>query len=221
MIESGILLGMDTCGSMGSIALARLQNGSLSLLGEREIAGGELSVALVQGIADLLSGAGVAVRDVAGITAVVGPGSFTGIRVGLAAVKGLAEAANLPVVTLSRLALLADLAQAPCAVLDAHRGQFYYGMCDSGEPREMLLTAGEINSMGGLTGRVAVCEETVAQLLEELYGEPELIRVPAPTAAAALEVSLSKWRCGELADVALLDGYYLRGADAKVSVGRG
>ena len=231
MIESGILLGMDTCGSMGSIALARLQNGSLSLLGEREIAGGELSVALVQGIADLLSGAGVAVRDVAGITAVVGPGSFTGIRVGLAAVKGLAEAANLPVVTLSRLALLADLAQAPCAVLDAHRGQFYYGMCDSGEPREMLLTAGEINSMGGLTGRVAVCEETVAQLLEELFGEPEfhpgdedlspgapgLIRVEAPTAAAALRYSLSKWRAGEFVDVASLDGYYLRGADAKVS----
>jgi hypothetical protein len=109
----------------------------------------------------------------------------------------------------------------------------------------MLLTAGEINAMGGLKGRVAVCEETVAQLLEELFGEPELypgdedlspgapelhpgdedlspgapelIRVAAPTAAAALRYSLSKWRAGEFADVASLDGYYLRGADAKVS----
>jgi hypothetical protein len=70
--------------------------------------------------------------------------------------------------------------------------------------------------MGGLTGRVAVCEETVAQLLEELYGEPELIRVSPPTAAAALGFSLGKWRAGELADIASLDGYYLRGADAKV-----
>ena len=221
MIESGILLGVDTCGAMGSIALARLQNDALELLGEKEIQGGELSVALVQGIADLLAEAGIAVHDLAGITAVAGPGSFTGIRVGLAAVKGLAEAANLPVVTVSRLALLADEAEASCAVLDAHRGQFYCGMYDSGEPREMLLTAGEINSMGGLTGRVAVCEETVAQLLEELYGEPELVRVQPPSAAAALRFSLSKWRAGELADVALLDGYYLRGADAKVSAGRG
>lgn len=221
MIESGILLGVDTCGAMGSIALARLQNDALELLGEKEIQGGELSVALVQGIADLLAEAGIAVHDLAGITAVAGPGSFTGIRVGLAAVKGLAEAANLPVVTASRLALLADEAEASCAVLDAHRGQFYCGMYDSGEPREMLLTAGEINSMGGLTGRVAVCEETVAQLLEELYGEPELVRVQPPSAAAALRFSLSKWRAGELADVALLDGYYLRGADAKVSAGRG
>jgi hypothetical protein len=74
-----------------------------------------------------------------------------------------------------------------------------------------------MNAMGGLAGRVAVCEETVAQLLEELYGEPELIRVAAPTAAAALGYSLAKWRAGDLADVATLDGYYLRGADAKVS----
>jgi tRNA threonylcarbamoyladenosine biosynthesis protein TsaB len=217
ILHGGIFLGLDTCGATGSIALARLQNGAMDLLGEKEIAGGELSIALLQGIADLLAEAGTSVRDLAGITAVAGPGSFTGIRVGLAAVKGLAEATNLPVVTLSRLALLAGSAHAPCAVLDAHRGQFYCGMYGSGESREMLLTAGEINSMGGLTGRVAVCEETVAQLLEELYGEPELIRVPPPVAAAALEVSLSKWRGGELADVASLDGYYLRGADAKVT----
>lgn len=217
MIESGILLGVDTCGTVGSVALGRLSNGTIAVLGERQIAGGELSVALVQEIAGLLAEAGMAVGDLAGIAAVAGPGSFTGIRIGLAAVKGLAEAANLPVVTLSRLALLANAADAPTVVLDAHRGQFYCGMYGNGEAREMLLTAGEINTMGGLTGRVAVCEETVAQLLEELYGEPELVRVAAPTAAAALRFSLSKWQNGDLADLALLDGYYLRGADAKIS----
>jgi len=221
LIESGYLLGLDTCGPVASIALGRLDRGVLATLGGKQIEGGQLSISLLQGIADLLGEAGIAVQELAGIAAVAGPGSFTGIRVGLAAVKGLAEAAKLPVVTLSRLALLADSAQAPCAVLDAHRGQFYCGMYGGGEAREMLLTAGEINTIGGLTGRVAVCEETVAQLLEELYGEPELIRVAAPTAAAALEVSLSKWRVGEFAGLAALDGYYLRGADAKVAASRG
>jgi tRNA threonylcarbamoyladenosine biosynthesis protein TsaB len=134
----------------------------------------------------------------------------------LAAVKAIAESAGLPVVTVSRLALLAESAKAECAALDAHRGQFYCGMYGPGGAREMLLTAGEINSMGGLAGRVAVCEETVAQLLEELFGEPELIRVPAPTAGDAIHFSLQKWRTGDLADVATLDGHYLRGADAKV-----
>jgi len=71
--------------------------------------------------------------------------------------------------------------------------------------------------MGGLRGRVAVCEETVAQLLEELYGEPEIVRVEGLSAAAALSSSLAKWRGREVVDLAWLDGYYLRGADAKVS----
>jgi tRNA threonylcarbamoyladenosine biosynthesis protein TsaB len=215
-MESGILLGVDTCGAVGSIALGRIVDGRAELVGETQIAGGELSVWLVRGIADLLVSAGVKVLDLAGIVAVAGPGSFTGIRIGLAAVKAIAESAGLPVVTVSRLALLAESAKAECAALDAHRGQFYCGMYGPGGAREMLLTAGEINSMGGLAGRVAVCEETVAQLLEELFGEPELIRVPAPTAGDAIHFSLQKWRTGDLADVATLDGHYLRGADAKV-----
>jgi len=221
LTESGIFLGLDTCGAVASIALARWRQGEFAPLGERRVAGGELSVALVQAIADLLSEAGIAVHQLAGITAVAGPGSFTGIRVGLAVVKGLAQAVNLPVVTVSRLALLAATGDSPCSVLDAHRGQFYCGTYGDGETREMLLTAGEINAMGGLQGKVAVCEETVAQLLEELCGEPELIRVDPPSAFDTLALSAAKWRAGELADLATLDGYYLRGADAKVAASRG
>jgi tRNA threonylcarbamoyladenosine biosynthesis protein TsaB len=215
-----VLLSVDTCGAAGSIALGRLgslDDGGIELLGEVMLEGGEFAARLVPGIAELLTAAGLRVGDLAGIVAVAGPGSFTGIRVGLAMVKAIAEAEGVPVVTVSRLALLAEAGAAPCSVLDAHRGQFYCGMYSGGVAREMLLTAGEINSMGGLAGRVAVCEETVAQLLEELYGEPEIVRVAAPTAADALRSSLGKWRAGELADVSTLDGYYLRGADAKVS----
>jgi len=218
LTENALLLGVDSCGVTGSIALGRLRDGEIELLGETVLAGGEFAARLVQGIAELLASAGITVADLAGIVAVAGPGSFTGIRIGLAAVKALAEAAELPVVTVSRLALLAETAKTSCSVLDAHRGQFYCGIYGEGYPvREMLLTAGEINGMGGLAGPVAVCEETVAQLLEELAGEPELVRVAAPTAADALQFSLVKWQAGELADVATLDGYYLRGADAKVS----
>jgi len=115
------------------------------------------------------------------------------------------------------LKLLAEAGQADCSVLDAHRGQYYCGFYGQ-ELREVLMTAGEINVMGGLRGRVAVCEETVAQALEELCGEPDIVRVAAPTAVDALRASLAKWTAGEFADVASLDGYYLRGADAKIPV---
>jgi len=216
-MESGIFLGVDTCGASGSIALGRMTASGIEVVGEAQIPGGELSVKLVTGIADVLDEVGIALAGLAGITAVTGPGSFTGIRVGLAAVKGIAEAAGLGVVPVSRLGLLAELGAASCSVLDAHRGQLYCGMYDAGLQKEMLLTAGEINAMGGLKGRVAVCEETVAQLLEELFGEPEIVRVEDLTAATALRYSMSQWRAGEVADLAALDGYYLRGADAKAS----
>lgn len=221
-MQDGIYLSLDTCGALGAIALGRVVGDEVEILAEKTMPGGELSVVLVTGIAELLEEAGTRLSELAGITAVAGPGSFTGIRVGLAAVKGIAEVTGLPVVTVSRLGLLADLGRSACSVLDAHRGQLFCGMYEGDGERETLLTAGEINSMGGLQGRVAVAEETVAQLLEELFGEPEIIRVQdlkgeGLTAASALRYSLSKWRIGDFADVGELDGYYLRGADAKVS----
>ena len=215
------LLGIDTCGASGSIALGRVDRVGVTIVGEAVIPGGELSILLVQAIAEKLAEAGVTVSQLGGIIAVAGPGSFTGIRVGLAVVKGLAEAGGVPVVALSRLALLAELAGAPTAVLDAHRGQVFCRLSQNGgEAEELLLTAGEINAMGGLTGAVGVCEESVAQALEELRGEPELVRVASPTAADALRFRLGKWLAGDFADVETLDGYYLRGADAKMAGAR-
>ena len=216
--EGASLLAVDTCGAAGSVALGRVEDGSIAILGEGAIPGGEFAAQLLPVIAELLDAAGVRLGEVGGITVVAGPGSFTGIRIGLAAVKAMSEAATLPVVAVSRLALLADQAQAASAVLDAHRGQVFYGCFGpGGEAREVLLTAGEINAMGGLSGRVAVCEESVAQMIEELQGEPELVRVAAPTAADALRFSAPYWQAGETADIATLDGHYLRGADAKIA----
>ena len=221
-LSSGaLLLAIDTCGAGGSVALGESTGDSITVLSQRLIPGGEIASGLLPAIDALLRERELAPASLAGITAVAGPGSFTGIRIGLAAAKAFAEALSIPIVTLSRLALLARLADAPCAVLDAHRGQFYCGFYAENQPRELLLTAGEINATGGLAGRVAVCEETVAQILEELQGAPEVIRHAPPTAADALAFSAGKWQARDYADIATLDGHYLRGADAKPSTLRG
>ena len=217
MAAGQILLGVDTCGGVGSVALAQV-SGEVVLLREIEIAGGEFAAKLVPKIAELLNEAGLAMGDLAGIVAVHGPGSFTGIRVGLAAVKALAEAAGVPVVTVSRLAMLARVAGTSCAALDAYRGQVFLGTFAEGESaREMLVTAGEFAALGRLPGPVAFCEEGVAQLLETVATDVELMRSRAPRASDAIALALDRWRAGEFVDVATLDGHYLRGADAKVS----
>jgi tRNA threonylcarbamoyladenosine biosynthesis protein TsaB len=216
MPDDALLLAIDTCGITGSVALGTLAGESIIPLSQRIVPGGEFASGLIPAIEDLLRERELNPTNLAGIIVVAGPGSFTGIRIGLATAKSFAAALTIPIVTLSRLELLAHLAQSPCAVLDAHRGQVFCGFYDSGL-RELLVTAGEINAMGGLHGRVAVCEETVVHLLEELQGAPEIVRLPQPLAADALAFSIRLWQAQDYADLATLDGHYLRGADAKPS----
>jgi tRNA threonylcarbamoyladenosine biosynthesis protein TsaB len=78
---------------------------------------------------DLLTRCGVGLGDLDGFAVSVGPGSFTGLRVGIAAVKGLAFATGLPVAavpTLDAMAAALPFAMAPvCPVLDARKGEVY------------------------------------------------------------------------------------------------
>jgi tRNA threonylcarbamoyladenosine biosynthesis protein TsaB len=107
MAESTLLLGIDTCGPTGSVALGRWSGQAIELLGQIELEGRNYSSTLVAAVGELLAGAGVQLGQLNAIVAVNGPGSFTGVRVGLAAVKGLAEPARIPVVAVSRLEVLA------------------------------------------------------------------------------------------------------------------
>ena len=99
--EGRLILAIDTCGPSGSVALGRLvADGSAEVLGQIELEGRSYSSTLVAAVGELLAQNGVALRDVGAIVAVNGPGSFTGMRVGLSAVKGLAESARIPVVAI-------------------------------------------------------------------------------------------------------------------------
>ncbi len=113
MAEAAFLLSIDTCGPVGSVALGRLAGRDLEVLGQTELEGRSYSTTLVAAVGELLARSGVALKDLGGIVVVNGPGSFTGVRVGLAAVKGLAEAAQIPVVAVSRLEVLSRKAQVP------------------------------------------------------------------------------------------------------------
>lgn len=80
----------------------------------------------------LLQDAGWTVRDLEGLAVSIGPGSFTGLRVGLATIKGLALALSLPVApvpTLDALASTLPFADAPvCPLLDARKGEVYLSL---------------------------------------------------------------------------------------------
>ena len=111
-----LLLAIDTCGPSGSVALGRIPGRDVEVLGQIELAGRTYSATLVSAIAELLQSAGAKLDDLDGIVVVNGPGSFTGVRVGVSAVKGLAEGRDIPVVALSRLEVLARKSAVPSEI---------------------------------------------------------------------------------------------------------
>jgi tRNA threonylcarbamoyladenosine biosynthesis protein TsaB len=217
MSESILLLGIDTCGPCGSVALGRLNGQSVELIGQIELEGRSYSSTLVTAIRDLLAQNGVPLRELGAIVAVNGPGSFTGVRVGLAAVKGLAEAAQIPVVAVSRLEVLAAKAGVSSAALDAHRHEIFLRLGLADEPgRELLAGAHEFAAVHPAPARIALCDEAAALVLSAAWPATEQVRTAAPTAADALSLCAQRVVAGEFADLELLDGHYLRRSDAEI-----
>ena len=86
-----LILAADTSGKQGSIALAECGTGGCSVVEIVPLTGGTFSAQLVPQIAALLEKHGHSKSDLGGFAVASGPGSFTGLRVGLAAIKALAE----------------------------------------------------------------------------------------------------------------------------------
>ena len=214
--EGRLILAIDTCGPSGSVALGRLvADGSAEVLGQIELEGRSYSSTLVAAVGELLAQNGVALRDVGAIVAVNGPGSFTGVRVGLAAVKGLAETARIPVAAVSRLEVLAAKTGVESAALDAHRHEVFLRLCEDGQARELLAKADEFAAIAP-PPRIALCDDAAAQLVSSVWPAAELVRSEAPTAADALRLCAPRAAAGDFVDLALLDGHYLRRSDAEI-----
>jgi tRNA threonylcarbamoyladenosine biosynthesis protein TsaB len=126
-----LILAVDTSGKNGSLALARFNEGAEQILQLVPIEGGTFSAQLIPQITHLLRKSGLSKQDIDGFAVVSGPGSFTGLRVGLAVIKGLAEVLQKPIAAVSLLEAIArGEAQIDCkviAALDAGRGEVYVG----------------------------------------------------------------------------------------------
>lgn len=142
---------------------------------------------------DAMADAGVAFAALDRIGVTVGPGSFTGLRVGLAFAKGLAAALDRPVVGISTLdALAASVEAAPtvAALIDARRGQVYARFWRDGAPEgpaEALTVAAAADRIAGL-GAGAVLVGSGAPLFADLASGTGLrpLNGPAPEALARL-----------------------------------
>jgi tRNA threonylcarbamoyladenosine biosynthesis protein TsaB len=131
----GPLLGLDTSGPVTSLCTVGWRPGEVW---EATLTGGSLpSEQLAAALADRLASAAIAAHDLRGIVIGTGPGSFTGLRVGLATAKGLAFGARVPLVGVSSLAVLAASAGPGRVgpVVDARQGEVFSALYDVGPTR--------------------------------------------------------------------------------------
>lgn len=118
------MLALDTTSELGGVAI---RSGGKTIAEVSRHAPDGFAHVLFPMIEEALAKSGVSLQDIDCFAAASGPGSFTGVRVGLSAVKGLAEALGKPAVGVSNLKALASTSTAPlrATVLDARRNQAY------------------------------------------------------------------------------------------------
>ncbi|MDE3105830.1 MAG: tRNA (adenosine(37)-N6)-threonylcarbamoyltransferase complex dimerization subunit type 1 TsaB [Acidobacteriota bacterium] len=204
------LLLLHTAAAESSVALVDTEQPE-PVVATATLPGRSASERLVLRVAELLAQQNWVLAQLDGVGVVHGPGSFTGVRVGLSAAKGLCEATGLPLVAVSRLALVAAAAgQAEVrVVLDAGRSQYFVGHYRAGSClAEALLEAAAVavdtDAVPLVTTEAAVASAQPARLIAE------------PGAAALWPLVLARLQRGEVDDASLLDANYLRHTDVEI-----
>jgi tRNA threonylcarbamoyladenosine biosynthesis protein TsaB len=223
------ILGLDTATSCGSIGV--IDDGEV--VAEYALRREEtLSARLLPAIQTLLAEARLDLHELDGIAISLGPGSFTGLRVGLSAVKGLALAAEMPVAGIPTLdALACNLPFTPyqiCPLLDARKGQIYTalyknragGLQEQVTPYQVLSPAALIEAIPHqetvfLGDGVEVCREVITQRLaaKALFAPLHLGFLRGTTVA---ELGLRRILGGERDDITSLVPIYVRPSDAEL-----
>jgi tRNA threonylcarbamoyladenosine biosynthesis protein TsaB len=216
-----LVLATDTSGKQGSIALAEGEpDGTCRVLELWPLAGGMFSAQLVPQIAALLAQHGCKPPQIAAFAVASGPGSFTGLRVGLAAIKALGEVLGKPIAAVSLLeavAVAGSSAGRVLAALDAGRSQVYGGQYDVGEPTrligERLLTLEEFLAAAEVCP-VITPDAVVARAARDRGRSIE--EIERPTSAAIARLGWKKILAREIVSPADLDANYIRRTDAEI-----
>lgn len=221
-----LLLAIDTSGKQGSIALARAgeptaDGGDFETIEIAPLVGGTFSAQLIPQINVLLSSNGFMKTAIGAFAVAAGPGSFTGLRIGLAAVKALAEVLEKPIaaVSLLEVCVIASGAQGKVmSALDAGRGDVYVGEYEipanaGWVPREQMLSRSEF--LAQAKGWTVVTPDSV---LAEAAGAAGL-RVSVLDPISAANVARLGWRkiqSGQTVTPEQLEANYIRRTDAEM-----
>lgn len=217
-----IILGVDTTAVIGSVAVCEIENEVLKnhcvFTLKNKLTHSETLLPMID---SALKAYGTDIDKVDKFAVTVGPGSFTGVRIGVSTIKGLATKDDKPCAAVSTLEALCnahkDFDGVICAVMDARRGQFYTALFKKGIrlTKDDLLPASEIETMlREYREKVIVCGDG-AELFASLCGYENMILAPEESRYQnALSVALVGARIEEIKHTELLP-CYLRASQAE------
>ena len=216
-----LLLAVDTTHEFGSLALAR---GGETVEEVLLHAPGGFAHVIYGHLNQLLERHAVRLGAIDCFASASGPGSFTGVRVGLACVKGLAEACGKPAVAVSNLQAVAAFGSAPlrAAVLDARRGEVYTAVYDSAGravvPEAVVNIASLLEALPERDLEFVSTDFTpfCAALTGTRFEHTPRVTAPCALAAAIARIAYARFLAGEAADTAALDANYVRRSDAEL-----
>lgn len=216
-----VLLAIDTSGRNGSLALVRVVSGQTGcdVLEVMPLEGGTFSAQLIPQVAALLAKHKLSRADISAFATVSGPGSFTGLRVGLAAIKALADVLQKPIAPVSMLAAVArssSVEGAVLAVIDAGRNQLYVGEYDSrtiAPSNEWLLNREEFVARSK-EYVVVTPDEPIASFAKEAGFRTEVVAPPRSDTIARL--GWEQVLRGATVSSAELEANYIRRSDAEI-----
>ena len=193
------MLAIDTTSDLGSIALA----GDGRVLEEVALHSADGFAHMLFGeIERLLARHKLKITDIDGFAVAAGPGAFTGVRVGLTAAKGLAEATGRKVAAISNLQALASLGTRPlrAPVIDARRGEVFVAIYDS----DLRLVSEEV---------VVKFEDWMSTASRD---DIEVIQGSRVLAGAIARIAGARFQAGLGQDPADIDANYVRRSDAEL-----
>jgi len=222
------ILGIETSTKTGSIAVVSESGVIAQYSLNIEVTHSERLMSTVDRV---LKDTGISIREMDAFAVAIGPGSFTGLRIGLATVKGLALALHKPVAavpTLQALAAGLPFAGYPvCSMLDARKNEVYAALYRFEGHRMVRIMAEEAIPIRDLAGRISgktlfTGEASVIYRaeLERQFSENALFAPLAavlPSAATVAEIGLALIKGGEQADLEGLAPLYIRRPEAEVA----
>jgi len=215
------VLAVDTTTPRGSVAVA----GPEGVLAEARVVTAEgHSRWLLPAVSALLAGLALDARDLDAFAVTVGPGSFTGLRVGLGSVQGLALASGRPCVGVSTLDVVAAAAAGAsgtvAALLDAFRGEVFSGVYDGAGRLLGERSVGPLaDRLEGLPAGTAFAGDLDGRMTELIRARVPGALFPATEAFRAAPLALMARRLAEegaTVPPSALRPLYLRGADIRL-----